>query len=278
MDAYFAAKALLFDAGYTRRAVINVEDRYGRELVARVRGELEVVTYGEDADVSAEEVVLTPDGSRARLRTPWGDVEISTTLVGRYNVSNCMCALALAMHCGFDLDAAAAGIAALRRVPGRLENVDAGQPFLALVDYAHTPDALEHALRACRELADRSHGRVLVVFGCGGDRDRAKRPLMGEAATSIADVSFVTSDNPRSEDPQRIVDEVVAGAARGGGPYRAVVDRREAIAQALSEARDGDIVLVAGKGHEQGQQFSDRTVPFDDREVVRELLESLCRS
>jgi UDP-N-acetylmuramyl tripeptide synthase len=119
---------------------------------------------------------------------------------------------------------------------------------------------------------------VIVVFGCGGDRDRAKRPLMGQAATSIADLSLVTSDNPRTEDPQTILDEIVVGAARGGGAYRAVVDRREAIAQALSEARDGDIVLVAGKGHEQGQQLADRTIPFDDREVVRELLESLCRS
>jgi UDP-N-acetylmuramoyl-L-alanyl-D-glutamate--2,6-diaminopimelate ligase len=278
MEAYFAAKALLFDRAYTDHVVINIDDPYGRQLVARVRGDLDVLTYGDGADVSATDVVLGPDGSRAVLHTPWGDAPISTTLVGRYNVSNCMCAVALAVRCGIALDDAIIGIDALRTVPGRLENVDAGQPFLALVDYAHTPDALENALRACRELADRAGGRVLVVFGCGGDRDRAKRPLMGEAATSIADVSFVTSDNPRTEDPQRIIDEVVVGAERGGGTYHAIVDRREAIAQALSDARDGDIVLVAGKGHEQGQTFADRTIPFDDREVVREVLESLCRS
>jgi UDP-N-acetylmuramoyl-L-alanyl-D-glutamate--2,6-diaminopimelate ligase len=278
MDAYFAAKSLLFDRAYTDRAVINVDDAHGRQLASRVRESLDVVTYGDGGDISVSDVRLSSDGSLATMQTPWGAVAISTTLVGRYNVTNCMCALGLAAHCGFSLGQIVEGIEALRIVPGRLENVDAGQPFLALVDYAHTPDALEHALRACRELADRARGRVLVVFGCGGDRDRSKRPLMGEAATSIADLSFVTSDNPRTEDPQAILDEVVVGAARGGGAYRAVVDRREAIALALSEARDGDIVLVAGKGHEQGQQFADRTIPFDDREVVRELLESLCRS
>ncbi len=278
MDAYFAAKSSLFDREYTDHAVINVDDQCGRELAARVGDELDVVTYGESGRITAIDVSLGSDGSRATLRTPWGDADIETTLVGRYNVSNCMCAVGLAVQSGFTLDQAVAGIAALRNVPGRLENVDAGQPFLALVDYAHTPDALEHALLACRELATRTHGRVIVVFGCGGDRDRAKRPLMGEAATLLADLSFVTSDNPRTEDPQTIVDEVVAGAERGGGAYQAVVDRREAIAEALSAARDGDIVLVAGKGHEQGQQFADRTIPFDDRTVVRELLESLCRS
>jgi UDP-N-acetylmuramoyl-L-alanyl-D-glutamate--2,6-diaminopimelate ligase len=278
MEAYFAAKALLFDLTYTDRAVINIDDPYGRQLAARIRGELDVVTYGEGADISASDVVLDPDGSRAVLHTPWGDASISTSLVGRYNVSNCMCALGLAVQSGFSLPDAVAGIEALRIVPGRLENVDAGQPFLALVDYAHTPDALEHALRACRELAGRSSGRVLVVFGCGGDRDRAKRPLMGEAATSIADVTFITSDNPRTEDPQTIIGEIVVGAERGGGTFRTIVDRRDGIAQALADARDGDIVLVAGKGHEQGQTFGDRTIPFDDREVVREVLESLCRS
>jgi UDP-N-acetylmuramoyl-L-alanyl-D-glutamate--2,6-diaminopimelate ligase len=278
MEAYFAAKALLFDREYTDRAVINIDDPYGRQLVSRTRGELDVVTYGDGADITASDVSLRPDGSRAVLHTPWGDAPIETALVGRYNVSNCMCALGLAVQSGFSVEEAVSGIESLRLVPGRLENVDAGQPFLALVDYAHTPDALEHALRACRELADRSSARVLVVFGCGGDRDRAKRPLMGEAATGVADLTFITSDNPRTEDPQRIVDEIVVGARRGGGAFHAVIDRREAIAQALAEARDGDIVLVAGKGHEQGQTFADRTIPFDDRDVVREVLESLCRS
>jgi UDP-N-acetylmuramoyl-L-alanyl-D-glutamate--2,6-diaminopimelate ligase len=275
MDAYFDAKAMLFDTAYTDRAVINVDDAYGRRLREQIGSSLDVVTYGDDADISAHDVQLGSDGSRATLRTPWGDVEIATTLVGRYNVSNCMCALGLAVQSGFVLDDTLRGMASLGHVPGRLENVDAGQPFLALVDYAHTPDALDNALRACRELAS---GRVIVVFGCGGDRDKAKRPLMGEAATRLADLTFVTSDNPRSEDPAAIVEDVAIGAARGGGAYRTVVDRREAIAAALAAAGEGDVVLIAGKGHEQGQQFADRTIPFDDRDVVRELLESLCRS
>jgi UDP-N-acetylmuramoyl-L-alanyl-D-glutamate--2,6-diaminopimelate ligase len=275
MDAYFEAKALLFERAYGDRAVINIDDPYGRKLYVRTGSVLETVTYGTDGDIRAADVSLGADGSRATLCTPWGNVDVATPLVGRYNVSNCMCALGLAVLSGFDLAQAVEGMRALGSVPGRLENVDAGQPFLALVDYAHTPDALENALRACRELAT---GRVLVVFGCGGDRDTAKRPLMGEAATRLADLTFITSDNPRSEDPSRIVGEVAAGADRGPGPYHAVVDRREAIAAALREAREGDVVLIAGKGHEQGQQFADRTIPFDDRDVVREELESLCRS
>jgi UDP-N-acetylmuramoyl-L-alanyl-D-glutamate--2,6-diaminopimelate ligase len=151
--------------------------------------------------------------------------------------------------------------------------VQAGQPFLALVDYAHTPDALEQALRACRELA--GSNRVIVVFGCGGDRDKAKRPQMGEAATRLADVTVITSDNPRSEVPEAIIADIVAGAERGGGDFRTIVDRREAIGYALAEAREGDVVLIAGKGHEQGQYFADHTIPFDDRDVTKELLEEL---
>jgi UDP-N-acetylmuramoyl-L-alanyl-D-glutamate--2,6-diaminopimelate ligase len=275
MDAYFEAKSLLFDTEYTQRAVINVDDAYGKRLHEHVRRTLDVLTYGSEADVCGAEVRLDADGSRVRAQTPAGEIEFRTALVGGYNVSNCLCAIGLALHLDIDPGDIAAGIENLRHVPGRLERVDAGQPFLALVDYAHTPDALEQALRACRELAA---GRVIAVFGCGGDRDRTKRPLMGEIATALADTTLVTSDNPRSEDPARIIADIEAGAARGGGTYRAVIDRREAIAVALAEAQAGDVVLVAGKGHEQGQQFADRTVPFDDREVVRESLESLCRS
>ena len=273
MEAYFEAKALLFDPSYTSRAVINIDDAYGRELADRTRSTLEVLTYGEHGDIAAESVELRADGSRALLRTPNGTVDIVTTLVGRYNISNCMCAIGLAMQCGIPIETAVAGIAALARVPGRLDSVDAGQPFLALVDYAHTPDALEQALRACRELA--GDGRVLVVFGCGGDRDRAKRPLMGEIATRLADIAYVTSDNPRTEDPASILAEIEVGAERGSSPFHSIIDRKDAIAAALQEARAGDLVLVAGKGHEQGQQFADRTVPFDDIEVTLELLKGV---
>jgi len=273
MEAYFEAKASLFDPAYTRRAVVNVADPYGRTIFERIRGRLDVMTYGaDDADVRVTALDLGDRGSRADIRTPHGDVAIETSLRGRYNVDNCLCAIGMSLHLGFPPAAAAEGIAAVSTVPGRLEPVGSGRDFAVLVDYAHTPDALEQALRASRELASR---RLIVVFGCGGDRDRAKRPLMGRAATSIADVAIITSDNPRSEDPLEIIREIEAGAA---GPYSVVVDRREAIAAAIDEAEPGDVVLVAGKGHEQGQTVGGTTYPFDDRDVVRELLkESLCR-
>lgn len=277
MESYFEAKAMLFDTAYTDRAVINIGDDWGRSLFERVRSAIEVWTYGTlDSDILAADADLGPKGSFALLQTPVGSVDIRTSLVGRYNLSNCMVAAGMALQCGFSLSDVAHGIERLRTAPGRLESIDEGQSFLALVDYAHTPDALEQAIRACRELASE---RVIVVFGCGGDRDRAKRPLMGEAATRGADLTIVTSDNPRSEDPITIIADIRPGAERGGGEFAEIVDRREAIGHAVSVAGSGDVVLVAGKGHEQGQKFADRTVPFDDREVVRELLRGVaCRS
>jgi UDP-N-acetylmuramoyl-L-alanyl-D-glutamate--2,6-diaminopimelate ligase len=278
MEAYFEAKALLFEDGYTSRAVINIDDPYGRRLHDRVASSLDVMTFGEGGDISCTRADVTEEGSRVTLATPLGRFGFSTHLVGPYNVANCMCAIGLALHCDIPVERAVEGIEALQTVPGRLERIDAGQGFLALVDYAHTPDALEQALRACRAL---TAGRVIVVFGCGGDRDRAKRPQMGEIATRLADLAFITSDNPRSEDPAAIVAEVESGvrSGEGGGVSTSIVDRREAIAEALRAASEGDVVLVAGKGHEQGQRFADRTIPFDDREVVRELLsETPCRS
>jgi UDP-N-acetylmuramoyl-L-alanyl-D-glutamate--2,6-diaminopimelate ligase len=272
MEAYFAAKASLFDPSYTKHAVINVADEYGSRINERVRGAIDVITFGApDADIECESADVTPEGSLARIRTPHGVLSVETSLRGRYNVDNCMCAAGMALQLGFGADDIVEGLRAVSTVPGRLEPVDAGQDFLVLVDYAHTPDALEHALRTSRELA---RGRLIVVFGCGGDRDRAKRPLMGEAATRAADLTFITSDNPRSEDPMAIIGEIEAGAA--GGAYRVVADRREAIAEALDGATAGDVVLVAGKGHEQGQTFGSKTLPFDDREVVREIV--TCRT
>jgi UDP-N-acetylmuramoyl-L-alanyl-D-glutamate--2,6-diaminopimelate ligase len=277
MEAYFEAKALLFDRAYTDRAVVNVGDVSGRRIADRTRGTLDVLTYGgEDAEIACVDAAIAPTGNRARLRTPDGEVDIAMHLVGRYNIDNAMCAFGIGVHLGIPVTAIVDGIAALSRVPGRLEPVVGGQPFLALVDYAHTPDALEQALRACRDLTT---GRVIVVFGCGGDRDRAKRPLMGEIAARLGDIAVVTSDNPRTEDPDRILRDIEVGAKRGGGPFTIVGDRREAIAFALGEAAAGDVVLVAGKGHEQGQEFADHTIPFDDRTVVGELLEEVtCRS
>ncbi|MGH2760510.1 MAG: UDP-N-acetylmuramoyl-L-alanyl-D-glutamate--2,6-diaminopimelate ligase [Actinomycetota bacterium] len=276
MEAYFEAKAALFHPDYVDRAVVNVGDEAGRRIVERASERLELLTYGsERADIRVESFDLAPNGSRARLRTPDGSYDIETSLVGRYNIDNCMCAFGMALHLGMDADDIVQGIGRLERVAGRLEPVDAGQPFLALIDYAHTPDALGQALGACRGLTT---GRVVAVFGCGGDRDRAKRPLMGEAATRGADHTIITSDNPRSEDPVAIIADIEPGARRGAGKYTVIPDRREAIRAALDEAEPGDVVLVAGKGHEQGQEFADRTVPFDDREVVAELLGGIaCR-
>lgn len=277
MEAYFEAKASLFDAAYSSSAVVNIGDAYGRRLYERIKSSIDVLTYGsDDADISCQSADITAAGSHARIRTRDGAVDIRTPLVGRYNVDNCLCAYGMAVQLGFNADDIVDGIARLPRVTGRLDPVDAGQPFLALVDYAHTPDALEQALRACRELAT---GRLMVVFGCGGDRDRSKRPLMGQAATTLADYAIVTSDNPRSEDPMRIITDIESGASRGGGEFIVIPDRREAIAAALGRARAGDVVLVAGKGHEQGQELADRTIPFDDRQVVADLLaEVACRS
>jgi UDP-N-acetylmuramoyl-L-alanyl-D-glutamate--2,6-diaminopimelate ligase len=271
MEAYFEAKASLFDGSYTRSGVINIGDPYGAELVRRVG--FDVLTFGSaDADIVFD-ASMSNLGLHGELMTPAGAVRIDAALVGRSNIE---CAAGLALHAGSGLREIAEGVRALRGVPGRFESVDAGQPFLALVDYAHTPDALAYAVRTCRELAD---GRLIVVFGCGGDRDREKRPLMGEAATKVADLTVITSDNPRSEDPGEIIREIEPGARSGGGAYEVIVDREAAIRSAVAAARAGDVVLVAGKGHEQGQQFADRTIAFDDREVLRRALqETACRS
>ena len=267
MEAYFQAKALLFDPARTAAAVVNADDAWGRRLADRVP---RTITYGleADADLRAIDVVVDGDGCRfavagRRVRTP---------LRGRFNVWNCLAALAAARTVDIDDATAIAGIEAVTGVPGRVERVDVGQPFLVLVDYAHTPDGVANVLRAARPLAD---GRLIVVLGCGGDRDRAKRPLMGEAATSLADLAVVTSDNPRSEDPAAIIAEIEPGARAGGGAYVVEPDRRAAIRAALGAAGPGDVVVIAGKGHETGQEFADRTVPFDDRDVAREELRAL---
>jgi UDP-N-acetylmuramoyl-L-alanyl-D-glutamate--2,6-diaminopimelate ligase len=268
LEDYFRAKALLFTPEMADRAAINHDSPEGRSLV---RPEVPALTYGIDlgADLRATDVDLRPDGLSFRV----DDLEVTSRLRGGFNVHNCLAALAASRQVGIDDGATAAGIAALPGVPGRLEPVEAGQPFQVLVDYAHTPDSVENVLRAARPLAGR--GRVIVVLGCGGDRDRGKRPLMGAAATRLADLSVVTSDNPRSEDPVAIIAAIEPGARRGGGRYVVEPDRRSAIRLALQEAAPGDVVVVAGKGHETGQEFADRTIPFDDRLVAREELEAV---
>jgi UDP-N-acetylmuramoyl-L-alanyl-D-glutamate--2,6-diaminopimelate ligase len=303
MEDYFQAKRRLFapSAQLTQPpavSVVNVGDPYGRRLAAEIAG---VRTFAVDApaDYSATALRCQLDGCRFTLGTPAGTREVALPMPGRFNVANALGALAAAHGLGGELDALVAALERGVRVPGRFEPVDAGQEFAVLVDYAHTPDSLENVLGAARELvssAGRGAGRVLCVFGAGGDRDRGKRPLMGEIAARLADVAIVTSDNPRSEDPARIIDEIMDGAVGsasavgaypgalakrvggGGRPerharVRTLVDRRAAITQAISEALEGDVVVIAGKGHEQGQELADgRKVPFDDVAVAREAL------
>ncbi len=286
IDAYFDAKAALFDTRFAPAAAVNVDDDHGRALVARLRDVEDapvVITYGtgDRAQVRATDVVFGARGNsfvlvdtRTEARAP-----IASPLVGEFNVSNALAAAATALAAGFAFDAVVAGLGAPLTVPGRMERVDAGQPFTVLVDYAHTPDALGRALAAGRDIAGAAAhgggGRVVVVFGCGGDRDAAKRPLMGEAAGRGADVVFVTSDNPRSEDPQSIATAALAGVAHAGATATVELDRRAAIGLALHAAQPGDVVLIAGKGHESGQTAGGVTVPFDDRVVARDALGAL---
>ncbi|MFL6268596.1 MAG: UDP-N-acetylmuramoyl-L-alanyl-D-glutamate--2,6-diaminopimelate ligase, partial [Actinomycetes bacterium] len=275
LEDYYQAKRRLFTRAFTPLGVVNVDDPHGRLLAGTA--EVEVVTTGtaDDADWRATEVAASLEGASFRVVSPAGDRPVRLRLAGHFNVANALGALAAADAVGIDLDTAVAGLEALAGVPGRFERVDAGQPFTVLVDYAHTPDSLENLLRAARAVTGE---RVIVVFGCGGDRDRAKRPLMGEIAGRLADVAVVTSDNPRSEPPEAIVAQVAEGVAASAGPdgYLVEVDRRAAIRAALAMAGPGDAVLVAGKGHEQGQEFTGgRKVPFDDRQVAAEELRAL---
>jgi UDP-N-acetylmuramoyl-L-alanyl-D-glutamate--2,6-diaminopimelate ligase len=269
MDRYFDAKRRLFVGDESPPAAVNVGDPYGRrladELRTRSHSPLLTFAYEGDADIVPERVELSARGARLSV----GELDVESPLLGRFNVENVLAAVAVARLLELSDDAIVHGIASVRGVPGRFEPVDEGQPFLVLVDYSHKPDALESALAAARGLAD---GRVICVFGCGGDRDRGKRPLMGRAAEQGSDVAILTSDNPRSEDPDEIVREVLTGV-EGGMAVEA--DRRKAIEQAIELAQPGDVVLIAGKGHELGQELRDRTVPFDDREVARDALRRL---
>jgi len=265
MEDYFAAKRRLFEAG-PGTAIVNVDDPYGRRLAAELRsGCVTFSVRGAAADYVAEDVSYDAAGASFRV----GGTQVRTALPGDFNVANALGALAAAVALGLDPETAAAGLAGASAPPGRMEPIDEGQGFAVLVDYAHTPDSLENVLRAARRVTG---GRLIVVFGAGGDRDRDKRPKMGRAAGEIADLAVVTSDNPRSEDPAAIVAEVAAGV-EGAAELEIEVDRRAAIALALGRAREGDTVVIAGKGHEQGQELEGgRKIPFDDREVARDAL------
>jgi UDP-N-acetylmuramoyl-L-alanyl-D-glutamate--2,6-diaminopimelate ligase len=288
MEDYFLAKRRLFEAG-PGTAIVNVDDPYGRRLAE----EFESVTFsaeGARADYSARDVSFDSSGAAFTVALPnpgsmgrkptyvegnrpvGGEVAVRMGMPGHFNVANGLGAFAVAEALGIEPETAAAGLAKAARVPGRFEPVDEGQGFAVLVDYAHTPDSLENVLRAARRITE---GRLIAVFGAGGDRDRDKRPKMGRAGAELADLAIVTSDNPRSEDPAAIVAEVAAGA-EGAAELEIEVDRRAAIALALGRAEPGDTVVIAGKGHEQGQEFEGgRKVPFDDRDVAGSELRKL---
>jgi UDP-N-acetylmuramoyl-L-alanyl-D-glutamate--2,6-diaminopimelate ligase len=272
MESYEAAKASLFDAALSSRGAVNADDAAGRRIMEGTR--IPTTSFGIDAeaDVRAEDIQLSRTGSRFVCAAGDERVPVEVRIAGRYNVSNALGVMAVFGALGLPLEAAADGIASLAGVPGRMESIDEAQPFTVLVDYAHTPDSLANVLRAAREVCD---GELIAVFGCGGDRDRGKRPLMGRAAAELADHAIITSDNPRSEDPAAIISEISAGARETGRRYEVEADRRAAIRLAVERARPGDVVVIAGKGHETGQKFADRIVPFDDRDVAREELRRL---
>jgi UDP-N-acetylmuramoyl-L-alanyl-D-glutamate--2,6-diaminopimelate ligase len=285
MEEYFQSKRLLFEMG-PKVSVVNVDDEYGRRLASK----FDCVTFsaeGAEADFDAAGTVFDASGSRFAVELPslasrrafrpdgeWSGrtIDVQISLPGHFNAANALGAFVAGHELGLPAAAIVEGLGRAAGVPGRFEPVDEGQGFAVLVDYAHTPDSLENVLRAARRL---SEGRVLAVFGAGGDRDRDKRPKMGLAGASLSDVAIVTSDNPRSEDPEAIIAEVLGGIENGAN-VEVEPDRRSAIALALKQARPGDTVVIAGKGHEQGQEFEDgRKVPFDDREVAREELRRL---
>jgi UDP-N-acetylmuramoyl-L-alanyl-D-glutamate--2,6-diaminopimelate ligase len=277
MERYFLAKGGLFRSPLVEAAVINCDDAYGARLVAEVRdaGRPRLLTFSpsgaEGADFRALEVSFDAAGARFVCLGPDGDAQVRMPLPGHFNVENALAAIGACYALGVPTSAAATALASADRVPGRFEPVDEGQPFTVLVDYAHTPDSLQNALAAARELTEE---RLIAVFGCGGDRDREKRPQMGRIAARLSDACVVTSDNPRSEEPRAIIDEILAGMTNSDhGEIEVEPDRRAAIALAFEAAAPGDTVVIAGKGHEQGQEFENgRKVPFDDREVARDIL------
>lgn len=268
MEDYFQAKRRLFVGAHPPPAAVNVGDRWGKELAAELADahRAPLVTFGLDSgDVRPESLELDSGGSRFRA----AGIGIETKLRGSFNVENVLAAVAVGILLDLDEDEIAAGIAGVEQVPGRFESIDEGQPFAVVVDYAHTPDSLDTVLRAARELTD---GKVIVVFGAGGDRDRGKRPLMGRVALERSDLVVVTSDNPRSEEPLAIIQDVLQGT---GLDVEIDPDRRTAIHRAIGTAEPGDVVVIAGKGHEQGQEIADAVHPFDDRVVAREALAAL---
>lgn len=271
-ENYFAAKQRLFEgtgAGAPDVGVVNGDDAWGKKLVGLANRTL---TYGlqNGADLKAKKFQLSFNGLSFTAQTPNGAIQVESALVGRINVYNILAAIGAGIGLGLSNEVIEAGIRNLKAVAGRFQRIDQGQPFLVVVDYAHTDDALENLIKTAKEL--NTKGRIITVFGCGGSRDRTKRPIMGETSGRLSDLSILTSDNPRQEDPLKIISDIVVGMQKSGGKYLIEADRAKAIHLAIEEARAGDTVLLAGKGHEDYQIFADRTIHFDDREVARKAL------
>ncbi|MCB9757608.1 MAG: UDP-N-acetylmuramoyl-L-alanyl-D-glutamate--2,6-diaminopimelate ligase [Candidatus Omnitrophica bacterium] len=272
-ENYFCAKAVLFESlGSNRRCIINIDDEYGTRLIKMTSAM--VWTYGikNSADFSAQDIHLRFRGSRFKVVTPIGNVEVETSLIGLHNIYNILPVIAVGVGEGLSLAVIKKGIESLVCVPGRLERIEAGQNFSVFVDYAHTQDALRNVLSSIREVRK---ARVIVVFGCGGDRDKTKRPLMASVVEEFSDYAIVTTDNPRTEDPQKIIDEILGGFKNKN--FEVVIDRAQAIATAVRLAKDGDVVLIAGKGHEDYQIFKNETIDFDERKVVAQSIAALNR-
>jgi UDP-N-acetylmuramoyl-L-alanyl-D-glutamate--2,6-diaminopimelate ligase len=272
MEQYFAAKQMLFAGAGGKPpavAVINRDDEYGRRI--QTAKPTEVLWYGLGADSGLRARHISSTFQGLHFDVQWGDrrIPISSRLVGKINVYNILAAVGATLGLGLPPETVARGVADLQAVPGRFERIDEGQPFLVVVDYAHTDDALRNTIGVARNLGPK---RIVTLFGCGGDRDRTKRPLMGQAAAELSDFVVLTSDNPRSEDPISIMNDALVGIRRKDVPLAIEPDRKSAITRAINEARAGDIVILAGKGHETYQVLADKTIPFDDREVAREVL------
>ncbi|MDH5678283.1 MAG: UDP-N-acetylmuramoyl-L-alanyl-D-glutamate--2,6-diaminopimelate ligase [Nitrospinota bacterium] len=274
MNTYFSAKALLFTRHSPQVAIINTDDPWGQKLLPMIQGKK--VTYGMEgkADVRAREVAMTISGLKMKLVTPQGEVAIKSGMVGRHNVYNILASAAAALADGISLGHIAEGVEKCQGAPGRFEKVDRGQPFTVVVDYAHTEDAIKNILAAAREVGPK---RIITMFGCGGDRDKIKRPLMGRAAWNNSDMVIVTSDNPRTEDPNAIIGDILKGIPEAGREEKLAVmpDRAEAIKAAVSLAQPGDMVILAGKGHEDYQIIGMEKTHFDDREQAGRVLEEI---
>jgi UDP-N-acetylmuramoyl-L-alanyl-D-glutamate--2,6-diaminopimelate ligase len=271
-EEYFAAKRRLFEgtgAGVPEVAIVNADDEYSKRLTGIAK---KTVTYGleSSADITTKKFHLSANGLTFTAQTPKGKIQVASSLVGRINVYNILAAIGAAQALGLSNETIESGIRNLENVSGRFQRIDRGQPFLVIVDYAHTDDALENLIRTARELNPK--GRIITLFACGGEKDRTKRPVMGEVTGRLSDLTILSSDNPRSEDPLKIISDIIVGLQKTGGKYLIEPDREKAIALAMDEARAGDIVLLAGKGHENYQMLAGGTIEFDDREVARRAL------